>query len=94
MHPTPQMPYSEFWGRSYLPPPDRPLRIDSLFALDQGATEPQRPQRSLTIFMIEARDTNGRLDLHVLDWWNLLGLALEAASRFYAHRLHLRLAST
>jgi hypothetical protein len=29
------------------------------------------------IYLIEARHTEGRLDLHVLDWWNLLGLAAQ-----------------
>ena len=27
------------------------------------------------IYLIEARHADGRLHLHVLDWWNLLGLA-------------------
>jgi hypothetical protein len=37
----------------------------------------ERPQRSLKIYLIEARHADGRLDLHVLDWWNLLGLAAQ-----------------
>jgi hypothetical protein len=41
----------------------------------EGGTE--RPQRSLMIYLIEARHADGRLDLHVLDWWNLLGLAAK-----------------
>jgi hypothetical protein len=37
----------------------------------------QRPQRGLMIYLIEARHTEGHLDLHMLDWWNLLGLAAQ-----------------
>jgi hypothetical protein len=38
---------------------------------------PKRLRRSLMIYLIEARHTDERMDLHVLDWWNLLGLAAQ-----------------
>ena len=51
--------------------------VEGKLSIRERAPGPERPQRSLMIYLIEARHTEGRLDLHVLDWWNLLGLAAQ-----------------